>query len=322
MDWFGHMNRIDRLMGTLLLLQSKRLIRAEDIAEHFEISLRTVYRDVSALSEIGVPVVAEAGVGYSLMKGYLLPPIMFTEEEAAALGTAALALSKTSDPSLDASMSSAVLKVKAALPERQRQRLERVEESVVFGWSGFDEKPVDLATTLVDLQRCLAESKALRLEYKSGGRGEVTTRDVEPLGLVHYLDYWHLIAWCRLRGGYRDFRLDRIQKVDVLNQRCEVRDGFDLQQYLEEQRALPEVLEAKVFFRDYAVSRGKREWSLGLVGEEKVEGGSILTLNTGNWEWITGWLLSFRENARVVGPDALKVLMAETARKVAEHHSL
>lgn len=308
-------------MGTLLLLQSKRVTRAEDIAAHFEISLRTVYRDVSALSEIGVPVVAEAGVGYSLMKGYLLPPIMFTEEEAAALGTAALALSKTSDPSLDATMQSALLKVKAALPERQRSRLERVEESVVFGWSGYGEKPGELAACLVDLQRCLAESKALKIDYQTGGRGEVTTREVEPLGLVHYLENWHLIAWCCLRGDYRDFRLDRIQKVELLKRKVETRNGFDLQAYLAVQREQPTPLVAKVFFGVYAVARAKREWSLGLISEDEVDGGSVLTLSTGSWDWVTGWLLSFRENVRVIEPLELKQAMVATAKRLAKHHS-
>lgn len=314
------MNRIDRLMGTLLLLQSRRVTRAEDIAEHFEISLRTVYRDVAALSEIGVPVIAEAGVGYSLMKGYLLPPIMFTEEEAAALGMAALSLSKTSDPSLDASIQSALLKVRAALPERQRDRLERIQESVVFGWSSYGQKPEGKIASLVELQNSLAESKALRIEYKAGGRGEVSTREVEPLGLIHYLDYWHLIGWCRLRGDFRDFRLDRIQKLDVLNERVSRRGDFSLQQYLKEQRDEGESIEVKVFFSDFGVGRAKREWSLGLVAEEGVEGGSVLTLKTGACDWMLGWLLSFRENARVIAPGELKDSLVAEARRLVAHH--
>ncbi len=309
-------------MGTMLLLQSRRVTRAEDIAAHFEISLRTVYRDVAALSEIGIPVVAEAGVGYSLMKGYLLPPIMFSEDEAAALGMAGLALSKTSDPSLDASIESALLKVKAALPEKQRDRLERVEESVVFGWSSYAPKPDGNVACLVDLQTCLAESKALQIDYRTGGRGEVTKREVEPLGLIHYLDYWHLIAWCCLREDYRDFRIDRIQKLVITDRRVTRHGDFNLQEYLAKQRERDVSLEAKVFFSSLLVGRARREWSLGLVSEEEVEGGSILTLNTGSFEWLLGWLLSFREGVSVIEPPELKTLLAEEARKVAVHHGV
>ncbi|MDQ8186827.1 YafY family protein [Pelagicoccus sp. SDUM812002] len=316
------MNRIDRLMGTMLLLQSRRVTRAEDIAAHFEISLRTVYRDVAALSEIGIPVIAEAGVGYSLMKGYLLPPIMFSEDEAAALGMAGLALSKTSDPSLDASIQSALLKVKAALPDRQKSRLERVEESVIFGWSSHAPKPDGCVARLVDLQTCLAESRALRIAYQGGGRGEVTKRDVEPLGLIHYLDYWHLIAWCRLRKDYRDFRIDRIQKIDILDRNTEQHGNFNLQKYLEKQHDRTESLEVKIFFKTISVGRARREWSLGLVSEHEVEGGSILVLATKACDWMTGWLLSFQENATVLEPEEMKHALAEEARKVADHHAI
>ena len=307
-------------MGTMLLLQSRRVTRAEDIASHFEISLRTVYRDVAALSEIGIPVIAEAGVGYSLMKGYLLPPIMFSEDEAAALGMAAMSLSKTSDPSLDVSIQSALLKVKAALPERQRSRLERVEESVVFGWSSYAKKPAGNNASLVTLQTCLAESKSLRITYKAGSRGELTNRKVDPLGLIHYLDYWHLIAWCRLRNGYRDFRLDRIQKMEVLDELVSGHGDFSLQKYLDEQRTEDELMEVKVFFSTQSVGRAKREWSLGLVSEEEVNGGSVLTLSTGACDWMLGWLLSFREGARVVAPVELKQLLADEAERLVAHH--
>lgn len=306
----------------MLLLQSRRVTRAEDIAEHFEISLRTVYRDVAALSEIGIPVVAEAGVGYSLMKGYLLPPIMFTEEEAAALGMAGLALNKTSDPSMEASISSALLKVKAALPEKQRDRLERVEESVAFGWGCGVSKPECGNARLVDLQKCLAESKALRIAYITGGRGEVVSREVEPLGLIHYLDYWHLIAWCCLRDDYRDFRLDRIQNTTLVDRRVTRHGDFSLQEYLEKQRDRSKMVEVKVFFKTFSLNRARREWSLGLLSEEEVEGGSILTLNTGDYGWMLGWILSFGVGATVLEPLEFKDLLAEEARKLAAHHGV
>lgn len=307
-------------MGTMLLLQSRRVTRAEDIAAHFEISLRTVYRDVAALSEIGIPVVAEAGVGYSLMKGYLLPPIMFSEDEAAALGMAGLALSKTSDPSLDASIESALLKVKAALPERQRDRLLRVEESVVFGWSSHAPKPDGAIAQLVDLQSALAESRALSIAYRAGGRGEMTHREIEPLGLIHYLDYWHLIAWCRLRKDYRDFRIDRIQKVEVIDRNVTRDREFDLQAYLASQCEKTESLEAKVLFSECTFERARREWSFGMAEERRTADGVLLTLRTGSYDWMVGWLLSFCDRARVVEPAELKRLLVEQCRTLLQHH--
>lgn len=315
------MNRIDRLMGITLLLQGRRVTRAEDIAGHFEISLRTVYRDIAALSELGVPIVAEAGIGYSLMKGYFLPPITFTEDEAAALGMAAMALRRTSDPSLEASIKSALLKVKAALPREQRDRLERIEKSVAFGWGRREGLEDNSVARLVDIQRSLAEGRALQIDYRTGGLGDASRRHVEPLGLVYYLERWHLIAWCRLRDAYRDFRLDRVDRLVVLPEKVERRREFVLGEYLESQRSVDTQIATRIFFRQFSVDRAKREWSLGLVSEERVDGGSILDLTTGNLEWMVGWLLSFRDNADVLEPLELRNRLAEEARALWERYA-
>jgi predicted DNA-binding transcriptional regulator YafY len=120
------MNRIDRLTAMILMLQGHRVVTAEQLAEHFELSVRTVYRDISALGEAGVPIVAEAGVGYSLMRGYHMPPVMFTEEEAAALFTSGELCEQFGDESLKQSMKGALLKVRAALPDDRKDFLRRL----------------------------------------------------------------------------------------------------------------------------------------------------------------------------------------------------
>jgi len=112
------MNRIDRLTAIILMLQSHRVVTAEQLAEYFEISVRTVYRDIAALGEAGVPIVAETGVGYSLMRGYNLPPVMFTQSEAAALFMSGQLAEQFGDESLQKSLSGALLKIQSALPER------------------------------------------------------------------------------------------------------------------------------------------------------------------------------------------------------------
>jgi predicted DNA-binding transcriptional regulator YafY len=103
-------NRIDRLVAILIYLQGRRVTRAEDIAEEFETSIRTVYRDITDLAEAGVPIIGEAGVGYSIVKGYHLPPVHFTTEEATALITASMLMDHFADRSLMSSMTSALAK--------------------------------------------------------------------------------------------------------------------------------------------------------------------------------------------------------------------
>jgi len=191
------MNRIDRLTGTILLLQTHRGLSAEYIAAHWEISVRTVYRDLAALGEAGVPIVCEEGGNYRLMKSYHMPPVVFTEEEAAALFVSGAVTNQVADGSLKHSLRAALLKVRSVLSEERRNYLEGISQSLGV-WLNPSGVPSPVQDAILR-RRCLA------LRYDAGGRGMLTTRTVEPLGLLFYAGYWHLIAFCRLRAAFRIF---------------------------------------------------------------------------------------------------------------------
>src|SRR5215510_7157977 len=135
------MNRVDRLMATVLRLQSRRVVRAEDIAARFEISLRTVYRDLAALGEAGIPILAEPGVGYSLVKGYHLPPVMLTAEEASALSMGEKLVAHLTDDSLRKQMESAVLKIRSVLPRDRQDYLDRLDRYTAVVTRGSNATP-------------------------------------------------------------------------------------------------------------------------------------------------------------------------------------
>src|SRR5688572_3660298 len=135
------MNRVDRLMAMVVHLQGRRLVRAEDLANHFEISVRTVYRDIAALGEAGIPIAGEAGVGYSLVKGYHLPPVMFTSEEASALSIGSKLVDHLTDASLRKEMNSAVLKIRSVLPRDRQDYLDRLERSTIVVSRGSAANP-------------------------------------------------------------------------------------------------------------------------------------------------------------------------------------
>ncbi len=126
------MNRVDRLLALLLFLQSRRVTTADQMARHFELSLRTIYRDLAALGDIGVPIVAEAGVGYTLRPGFHLPPVNFTAEEANALITGSLLVGHLTDASVRPPMQSALAKVRAVLPRDQQDRAIRLERAMTL----------------------------------------------------------------------------------------------------------------------------------------------------------------------------------------------
>ena len=311
-------NRIDRLMAITLVLQTHRVVRAEDLARRFEISERTVYRDVAALGEVGVPIVAEAGVGYRLMSGYRLAPIMFTTEEAAALATAGMVTKHSGDSQLSASFDAALLKIRAVLPEEQRERLDRVEASLAFAPRGRKRNANTVG--VLELQRALSARRIVRLSYVAREAIEPTEREVSPIGLLHYLEHWHLIAWCRLRGDFRDFRLDRIRAVTVLAECAKAHERIDLSTYMERGRDREANLRARVWFSREVAERAKRQWSLGMIEEELTDDGSVLTLQTGDYDWLIGWLLAFGTRAQVVEPDELRERLQTEARLLVTHH--
>jgi predicted DNA-binding transcriptional regulator YafY len=311
----GRMNRVDRLLALILYLQSKRVVTAEELARHFELSIRTVYRDLAALGEAGVPIVAEAGVGYALLKGYHLPPVNFTAEEANALVTGGMLVGQFADASLKAQMGSALQKVRAILPCDHQDRVDRLERSMAT--TATVKSPVQADLSL--LQQALAARRVLQCHYQGAGQAEAIQRTVEPLGLMHYLERWHLIAWCRDRKDYRDFRTDRMTRVAMLPETFEPRAGFAVADYI---RSLPQpTLRARVKFTALSADRAKREWWLGIVAEQPASKGVVLTLATVDWEHLVDWLVSFGTTATVIAPDDLRNRLVAAARVAISHHT-
>ena len=308
------MNRVDRLLALLLFLQSRRVTTADQMARHFELSLRTIYRDLAALGEIGVPIVAEAGVGYTLRPGFHLPPVNFTAEEANALVTGGMLVGHLTDASLRPQIQSALAKIRAVLPRDQQERAIRLERAMTL--TATVEAPTQADLGL--LQRALADLRVLQFGYQAPGQSEPTKRTGEPLGLIRYLERWHLIGWCRTRRGLRDFRTDRMSKVTLSRQTFAPKEEFSLHDYV---RSMPQpALRARVRFTPPAADRAKREWWLGIVDERPTPRGVVLTLAAVEWKPLVGWLLSFGPNASVIAPEALRASLVEAARHAAVHH--
>src|SRR5215218_1355437 len=207
------MNRIDRLAAILIQLQSKRLVKAQEIADKFSINLRTVYRDVHALQEAGVPVIGEAGSGYQLMEGYKVPPVMFTEDEASALLMASKLMQSLSDAPLSKHYSSALDKIKAVLRLAEKDHIAGIDEhiAVVKHHTFAYQKAIELH--LPKIIKAIASSTVLKIHYMSIGKHELLERNVEPVGIYYQGSHWYLIAFCHLRRDYRNFRTDKINKL-------------------------------------------------------------------------------------------------------------
>jgi len=208
--------RLNRLTAILHLLQAKRLVTAPFMAEKFGVSIRTIYRDVRSLEQSGVPVISEEGKGYSLLEGYRLPPVMFTEREAMALITAEQFLLGSKDTSLSREFSEAMLKIKAVLSHSNKSAMELLSKRVFIS-KNFHLKPS--GHRLMEVQAALTQSKLMEIEY-ADEKGESSKRTIEPFLLYNNAaEEWVLVAFCRLRSDFRHFRLDRIQKTTTLDTR-------------------------------------------------------------------------------------------------------
>jgi predicted DNA-binding transcriptional regulator YafY len=209
--------RLSRLMAILTQLQSKRLLTATEIAQQFKVSTRTVYRDIKALEQAGLPILTEEGKGYTIMEGYRLPPIMFTESEANAFITAEKLVLLNKDISLTKHYSEGITKIKSVLRSHARDKVGILSERLAF-----EERPSEAALSnyLSSIQIALTDFNLIKLEYFSPARDEVTKRDIEPFALINNLgESWYLIAFCRLRKDFRLFRFDRIRKIEITDQK-------------------------------------------------------------------------------------------------------
>ncbi|SKB84014.1 helix-turn-helix transcriptional regulator [Dyadobacter psychrophilus] len=208
------MNRFDRITAILIQLQSRKIVKAQDLAERFEISLRTVYRDISSLAEAGVPIIGEAGVGYSIMDGYRLPPVMFTKEEARTFITAEKLMEKFTDLSTQSQYQSAMFKIKSVLRSSEKSMVETLENHIEVRQTSTPFYAED-SNTLDILLKSITERKISKINYNSLGHEDLTERVIEPVGIYHENNYWYTIAYCHLRNNYRNFRSDRILKIEL-----------------------------------------------------------------------------------------------------------
>lgn len=220
------MRRADRLFRLVQLLRTRRrAVTAAWLAERLEVSERTIYRDVADLQASGVPLEGEAGVGY-VLRHFDLPPLMFTEEEIEALVLGARVVRSWGDPELAAAARDALHKVEAVLPPRLEQRL-RESRLYALNWGG----PGPEAPWLPSVREAIRTRHKLRLGY-TDRHGQRSERILRPLGLYFTAPTWLLTTWCELRKDYRNFRLDRVEELELLDQTFEEEEGCSLQDFL------------------------------------------------------------------------------------------
>lgn len=221
--------RLPRLTAILTQLQTKRLLTASELADKFSVSNRTIYRDIKALEQAGVPILTEEGKGYYLMEGYRIPPVMFTESEANALITAEQLILKNKDASFVKEYSEAINKIKSVLRNNTKDKANLLSNRIVFRHNKDNDRSSNYLSTL---QLALTNFNLIKIKYQSPDTNQTTDRTIEPFAIYSTQDNWLLIAFCRLRKDFRAFRLDRIQSMNTLIDKFEPHK-ITLQEYFE-----------------------------------------------------------------------------------------
>ncbi len=310
------MNRTDRLLAIVLELQSKKFVTAEHLAATFEVTKRTIYRDMMALDESGVPIMAMPGVGYSLIDGYFLPPLSFSSDEAIMLLLGTDFVGQNFDAQYRGAAQSANQKIVAVLPDKLRQEVEYLESSIRFVALTGQFAP----EVLQQLRRAIIQRRMVRFRYYARSRDSqasaTSLRDADPYALLHISGTWMLIAYCHLRKDSRHFRLDRMEAVEVLDKTFARPADFKLERAEEEER--PVVVRALF---DHDVTRWVRETpSYFKVAEEEQSDGLLVTLTVKQPEEVLNWLLSWGSHVRVLEPESLREMVTNEAERMLKHH--
>jgi predicted DNA-binding transcriptional regulator YafY len=310
------MNRIDRLAAILIQMQSRRLVRAQEIADKFSISLRTVYRDVKALEEAGVPVIGEAGSGYKLMDGYKLPPVMFNQEEATALLTASKLVQSKTDAGMIKHYTAALDKIRAILRHAEKDHIEDIDDHIaVMNHPAIAYSPQS-ELYLQPILNAISSSDVIEINYTTLEKNETTKRQLEPVGIYYMGSHWYLIAWCRLRNDYRNFRTDKIGQLKTIGEKVS-KTHPPLQSFIDKMSDDRELTKV-VIDVDASIVKflGEQKYYNGYIKEEKTGDYVRMTFLSGSLMGFSRWFMLFGDHAKIVEPNSLNVLVAGIAENI------
>lgn len=316
------LNRTERLFATILLLQNRPSMTSKDLAEHFGVSRRTIFRDLRALSESGVPLTYADGGGYEILEGYQLPPLMLTAREAATLLIGTRFMKLQPDASLRSDADQVGLKILSVLPREVRDYIDNLQERTVLDpyWLNAVQAGEEEEGHWYELSEAVARTRSVLMEYYVQSRDEMTRRTVDPLGLVYYTDHWNLIGYDHLRKDIRNFRLDHIKSLRVLNERFVPPPDFDLSEHLKERGESLANKRIRVRFTPRIYRWARRGIPAQIEEERETSKWVEVTFYFENIEYLSRWLLRFGDQALVMEPDSLKKEICELARTVAEQY--
>lgn len=315
-------NVATRLISLIMLMQSRPMWKAAELAKELNVSERTIHRYMGMLEEMGVPIYTERGPygGFALVRGYKLPPLIFTAEEATAFYMGAKLVAEVWGEVYQEAVTSVTAKLDNVLPDDLRREVAQAEQSlVVGGLVARDYRP--WMNTLQALRKCIQTRRSVRITYHSF-KLEETCREVDPYALTFRWGLWYVVGYCKLRDDLRTFRVDRIRDIEVLDASFEVPDSFSARAYVEESMRFENRYTIEVHM-DARVAPHVRERTEHWLALENHDDGSVtIRLNVSDLDWATGWVLSYGDAAKALAPPELIERIRAEARAVLSRYAL
>jgi predicted DNA-binding transcriptional regulator YafY len=314
-------NTATRLIHLIQLLQHTPGQKAAGLAEELGVSMRTVHRYFSMLDEMGIPIYSERGPhgGFSLVRGYKMPPLIFSPEEAVAVSLGTSLVEEMWGQLYRDAARSALAKLENLLPDEQRMEAAWAQRTLVA--TGIHRADVEaLSPILEKLRRAARERRRVRMAYHSSGRIEPEQREIDPYTLIHRWGWWYVIGFCHLRQAERTFRMDRIKSLSLLETLFEVPEDFDLQEYMQkEMQAQPQLLVRLRFLP--SGSHIAKESPFGWEAlEEQPDGSLIASFNTPTLEWAASTALSYGPLVEVLEPLELRAMLKEWISEITNYY--
>ena len=222
------MRRAERLFRLVNEMRTRGVSRANELAEHFEVSVSTIYRDIAHLQASGLPIEGEAGVGYLLRPGFDLPNVTFTHDQVDALAVGLSFVESTGDPVLATAAREARAKIQASMPQPEERKL---ADAPYFSLQSRNSATPNLAL----LRQAIRQRQIAQFDYQDGD-GNQTERRVRPLVIWNLTDGWMFSAWCELRQDFRTFRLDRMANLTITGERFDEDEATGLRAFMKLER--------------------------------------------------------------------------------------
>ncbi|MEI7616802.1 MAG: transcriptional regulator [Actinomycetota bacterium] len=312
-------SNIWRLLRILLLFSRKTKVKAKEISEDLEISVRQAYRDIECLKLAGIPIYSDKN-GFTLLPDFYMPKISLDIPEILTLFLLCSSIKSQKGTPYSDLLSAATDKILNALPDGIKNVFltSDYEAIVDFGLDTIvDYKKIDEIFKLI-YEATIAKKK-ISLKYYSMGAKKLGKRIVDPYALKFNFGIWYLIGFCHQRNEVRTFRIDRVRKIEILEENFKVPDSFDLDEYFKESWGIIRGQKTKVilkFAKDTADFIAECIWHPSQKLTKNTDGSLIAQFEVGGLSEIKIWILGFGENVEVLEPPELRQELKEAAEKI------